>query len=88
MATVWVPGQLQQLTGGKDAVEAAGATVKELVADLDRRYPGFRDALVQDGVLVRPGISVVVDGQIVKKGLLQPVNPDSEVFFVPAIGGG
>ena len=88
MATVWIPGQLQQLTGGRDSVEVTGSTVKELVARMEEQFPGFQDALVQDGVLVRPGISVVVDGQIVKKGLLHAVRPDSEVFFVPAIGGG
>lgn len=88
MATVWVPGILQELTGGKETVPAAGATVREVVENLDREYPGFKNAIVQEGVLVKPGISVVVDGHIVKKGLLHPVNENSEVFFVPAIGGG
>jgi molybdopterin converting factor small subunit len=88
MATVWVPGILQELTGGKETVPAEGATVREVVENLDRIYPGFKDAIVKEGVFVKPGISVVVDGHIVKKGLLHPVNESSEVFFVPAIGGG
>lgn len=88
MATVWVPGILQELTGGKETVPAEGGTVREVVENLDRTYPGFKDAIVKEGVFVKPGISVVVDGHIVKKGLLHPVGKDSEVFFVPAIGGG
>ena len=88
MAIVWVPGILQELTGGRETVPAAGGTVREVVDNLDKVYPGFRDAIVQEGVFVKPGISVVVDGHIVKKGLLHPVNEHSEVFFVPAIGGG
>jgi molybdopterin synthase sulfur carrier subunit len=88
MATVWIPNQLQSLTGDRQSVSASGATVKELVDALDRDYPGFKAAIVSNGVLVKPGISVVVDGNIVKLGLLQPVRPDSEVFFIPAIGGG
>lgn len=88
MATVWIPSPLQPLTGGETTVHANGGTVKELVEDLDRNYPGFKAAIVDQGTLVRPGISVVVDGSIVKKGLLHPVAAESEVFFIPAIGGG
>jgi molybdopterin converting factor small subunit len=88
MATVWIPSLLQDLTGGKETVPAAGSTVREVVENLDKSYPGFKDALVKEGVFVKPGISVVVDGHIVKKGLLHPVGENSEVFFVPAIGGG
>ncbi|MBI2992829.1 MAG: MoaD/ThiS family protein [Gammaproteobacteria bacterium] len=88
MATVWIPTPLQALTGGEATVRATGGTVKELVEDLDRSYPGFKEAIVGEGVLVRPGISVVVDGSVVKKGLLHPVGAESEVFFIPAIGGG
>lgn len=88
MATVWVPGPLKELTGGRETVSASGATVKEVVDDLDRSYPGFKAAIIQEGLLLRPGIAVAVDGNVVKKGLLHPVNADSEVFFVPAIGGG
>jgi len=88
MATVWIPSPLQALTGGEAAVRADGGNVRELVEDLDRAFPGFKAAIVGEGVLVRPGISIVVDGSIVKKGLLHPVGADSEVFFIPAIGGG
>jgi molybdopterin converting factor small subunit len=88
MATVWIPTPLQALTGGETTVQASGGTVRELVEDLDRSYPGFKAAIVEHGTLVRPGISVVVDGSVVKKGLLHPVASESEVFFIPAIGGG
>ena len=88
MATVWIPSPLQPLTGGETTVRADGGNVKELVENLDRSYPGFKAAIVAEGVLVRPGISVVVDGSVVKKGLLHPVGKESEVFFIPAIGGG
>ena len=88
MATVWIPSPLQPLTGGEATVRADGANVKELVEDLDRNYPGFKAAIIADDILVKRGISVVVDGSVVKKGLLHPVGAESEVFFIPAIGGG
>ena len=85
---VWVQGTLLKHTGGRATLNAHGATVRELVEDLDRRFPGFHDAIVQDGFMLRPGISVAVDGNVVKCGLLQAVAPGSEVYFIPAIGGG
>jgi molybdopterin synthase sulfur carrier subunit len=88
VATVWIPPPLQPLTGGERTITASGASVKDLVEALDRSFPGFKDAIVVEGVFVRPGISVVVDGHVVKKGLLHPVGNDSEVHFIPAIGGG
>jgi molybdopterin synthase sulfur carrier subunit len=88
VATVWIPAPLQPLTGGERTVHARGASVKALVEELDRSFPGFKDAIVLDGVFVRPGISIVVDGHVVKRGLLHPVNAHSEVHFIPAIGGG
>ena len=88
MATVWIPAPLQSLTGGERTVTASGANVKELVEELDRCFPGFKTNIVLDGVFVRPGISIVVDGSVVKRGLLHPVGAHSEVHFIPAIGGG
>ena len=86
--TVWVQGTLLKLTHDRPTVEAHGSTVRELIEDLDGRFPGFRDAIVQEDLVLRPGISVAVDGHVVKRGLLHPVAPGSEVYIIPAIGGG
>jgi len=37
---------------------------------------------------IRPSIAVSVDGEIATSGMLEPVRPDSEVHFIPALGGG
>jgi len=87
MAIVWVPSLMRSLTGGLEQVEARGRTIRQVIDDLERRYPGIKERLVVDGD-IRPGISVVVDGLAARRGLLQPVGESSEVHFVPAISGG
>jgi molybdopterin synthase sulfur carrier subunit len=88
MASVWIPSPLQKYTGGERTVVVAGRTVRELIENLEHRYPGVKALIVEQDVLLRRGVAVVVDGNIVAKGLLHPVAPDSEVHFIPAIGGG
>ena len=87
MATVVIPALLRKLTGGKDRTLATGATLKEIIDDLERQFPGFRERVVADGDLVG-SLAVSIDGEIITGGLIEPVQPDSEVHFVPAIGGG
>jgi sulfur-carrier protein len=87
MATVVIPALLRKLTDGKERVTAAGRNVGLLVADLERQFPGFSENLIQDGE-IKPSIAVSVDGEMGTGGVLEPVGESSEVFFIPAIGGG
>lgn len=87
MATVWIPPLMRSLANDQETVEVAGETVRELVQALDERFPGIAERLVEEGRL-RPGLSVAVDGVVSNKGLREPVKPDSEVHFVPAMSGG
>lgn len=87
MPEVYIPAMLRELTGGRSTVEAAGATVREVIEDLERTWPGIRDRLV-DGGRLRPNLSVAVDGEVSPLGLRETVQPSSEVHFVAAIKGG
>lgn len=87
MAIVFVPAPLRRLTDGRDRVEVHGATVGALVDAIDRAHPGFREQVVIDDEL-RPSLAVSVDGDLVTRGLDEPVGDASEVHFVPALGGG
>jgi molybdopterin synthase sulfur carrier subunit len=84
---VYIPAMLRELTGGKSTVEAAGATVREIIEDLERQWPGIRERLIEDGRL-RSNLSVAVDGEVSTLGLREKVEPSSEVHFVAAIKGG
>jgi molybdopterin synthase sulfur carrier subunit len=87
MPTVYIPAPMRDLTNGQDTVTASGSTVRQVVDDLDRQFPGLKDRLC-DGNGLRPGIAVAVGTQVATLGLRQPVTEDSEVHFLPAISGG
>ena len=58
-----------------------------VIEELERLYPGIKDRLVEDGA-IRSNLAVAIDGEIARMGLLEKVGENSEVHFVPAIGGG
>ena len=87
MAVVWIPPLMRSLTEGKSQVEVDGSTVREIVEALEARYPGVAARIVEEG-RIRPGLSVAVDGTVGNKGMREPVGPNSEVHFVPAMTGG
>lgn len=78
---------MRNLTGNQEQVEVAGETVRQIIDELDARFPGIAARLVEEN-RIRPGISVAVDGLIGNKGLRESVRPDSEVHFIPAMSGG
>lgn len=87
MAVVHVPTQLRTLTGGIKRVEAQGNNLRQIIAALDAAHPGIAARLCAgDGIL--PGLAVSIDGAFTNRGLLARVGPDSEIHFLPAIGGG
>ncbi|MBI1356052.1 MAG: molybdopterin synthase sulfur carrier subunit [Acidobacteria bacterium] len=87
MPRVFLPTMLRELTGGAAELEAAGATVRELLDELEARHPGLRARLC-DGDRLRSNLAVAVNGEVEPLGLLARVQPDAEVHFVPAIAGG
>jgi molybdopterin converting factor small subunit len=87
MACVFIPAQWRDLSGGIDQVHFDGATLGQLVAALEAKFPGIRARLC-DGDSIAAGLAVSIDGSITSRGLLAPVGPKSEVHVLPAIGGG
>ena len=78
---------MQRLTGGIEQVQVAGATIRQVVNNLDQEFPGMKDELCEDNDL-NPGIAVVIDGETGTLGMLERVNEDSEIHFIPAMAGG
>jgi hypothetical protein len=61
--------------------------VRQLVIDLDRLYPGLKDAIMY-GDRIKPHILVAIDGQVTPLGALQPLDGIEEVTFLPSMSGG
>ena len=87
MPVVFIPPLLRGLTAGNDRVSVRGSTLRQIVNNLEMIYPGLKERLL-DGDDLSAGIAVSVDGEFTRLGLLQPIAPDSEVHFLPAISGG
>ena len=80
---------MQELTGGQKTVQVPGATVKQLINNLEERFPGTREWLYDEELAdLIPGVAVIVDGEASVLGMLERLREDSEVHFLPAIGGG
>ena len=87
MATIFIPTMLQKMTNGAQKVDMDVRNVRQVIERLEEIYPGIKDRLLEDGDIA-PNIAVAIDGDVAIMGLLQRVGENSEVHFVPAIGGG
>ena len=90
MATVFLSIPLRRYTNGEASIEVPGATLRALVRNLNERYPGIVEALVnpEESDRLMPGLAAIVDGEPANMGLLTPLDEQSEVHFIPAISGG
>lgn len=84
---VFIPTPLRSYTGDRSEVEAAGTTLAEVMADLDRRYPGIRFRMVDEQGRLRANIAVFVGPDAVRD-LDVPVPSGTEVMIVAALSGG
>lgn len=84
---VRLPAALVQLFPDADRlVEIEAATVRGVVAELDRRWPGMADRLTDERPAIRRHINVFVDGERV--GLDAALAPGADVYILTAISGG
>ena len=87
MATVFIPSQLRKLTNGVEHLELEVRNVRQVIEELEARFPGIKERLC-DGAELSPSIQVCVGQTISSRGMITKVAADSEVHFLPAIGGG
>ncbi len=90
MATiVRIPTPLRTLTGGKDEISATGATLADVIEDLERQHPGIRERLL-DEKGVRRFINIYVGDEDVRflDGLKTELKAGEQISIVPAIAGG
>ena len=86
---VQIPTPMRQHTEGKTTVEATGATVQAVLADLSAKYPAIADRVCQNGK-VRPFINLYVNNEDVRylDNLATPVKDGDELAIIPAVAGG
>ena len=84
---VLIPDLLCSYTGERRQVEADGATLGEVLADLDRRYPGIRFRMIDEQDAIRRHMRIFVNGEQVRT-LGAPLCSSDEVFIIQALSGG
>ena len=88
--TVRIPTTLRPLAGGKSEVAVEGATVGDVLKNLDAEHAGFADRLLDDEGNLRKFVNVFVADDDVRfmDGLATPVPDGETVAIIPAVAGG
>ena len=89
-ATVQLPTVMRSFSGGEAKVEADGANVREVFNDLERRYPGIGEQLVDDDGGLRRFVNVYLDDEDIRflDALDTKVADGSVITILPAVAGG
>jgi len=87
---VVIPTPLRKFTAGAETVEVDAATIKEVLDNLESKYPGIRASVCDESGSLRRFINIYLDGEDVRflENLATPVADGSEIAIVPAISGG
>jgi molybdopterin synthase sulfur carrier subunit len=87
---VSIPTILRQYTDGAKRVEASGATLAEVVDDLEARHSGLKARLVEDDGSLRRFVNVYLNDEDVRflDGINSPVSDGDNVTILPAVAGG
>jgi molybdopterin synthase sulfur carrier subunit len=84
---VYIPSPLRSYTQKRDEVEAQGATLADLLIDLNRIYPGLRFRIIDEQDGVREHIKIFVNREQAHD-LRTTVRPNDEVSILCALSGG
>ena len=87
---VRIPAPLRPLTGDQELVSLEGATLGDVVQNLEASYPGMRERLCEEDGELRRFVNVFVNGEDVRflSGLASELAEGDEVSIVPAVAGG
>ena len=87
---VRIPTPMRTLTGGSDEVRAEGATVGDVLTNLEAKHPGVRDRLLNEKGEVRRHVNIYVGEEDIRflSGLATELKAGDQISIVPAIAGG
>jgi sulfur-carrier protein len=78
---VFTSGFSRRYTGGVTEFAVEAKSLRGIIKEMDRRYPGLGEHLEEE-------TTVAIDGEIHEVGYYQPVRPGTEIFFIPKLEGG
>ena len=90
MVSVYIPTPFRSFVGNRTSVEANGRDIKEVLADLDATFPGFRNLCSDETGEIPAHINVYVNNQEIStlNGTSTQLNDGDQVAVIPALAGG
>src|SRR3954464_6513543 len=90
MAKILIPTPLRPYTDKQDAVDAAGATVGELLADLTKKHAGLKAHLYNEQGKLRSFVNIYVNDEDIRylEKEQTTVNGDATISIIPSVAGG
>ena len=87
---VRIPTPLRKLTNNEEVVEIKATTIGEAIVELQSKYPGIKERLVDDNGEVRRFVNVYVNEEDIRflKNQQTPLKDGDEISIVPAFAGG
>jgi molybdopterin synthase sulfur carrier subunit len=87
---VRIPTPLRKLTNNEELVEVNGTTIAEAITELQTRYPGIGERLLDEKGEVRRFVNVYVNEEDIRflKNQQTPLKDGDEISIIPAIAGG
>lgn len=87
---VRIPTPLRKLTQEQELVEVPSGTVADAIQELQRKFPGIQERLVDEAGQVRRFVNVYVNEEDIRflQNQLTPLKDGDEVSIIPAIAGG
>ena len=85
--TVYLSTHMDSYTGGRTKVEAQGSTLFQIMADLERHYPGLRFRIIDEQNRIRRHINVFVGAERAED-LSHTVTAGEEIHILAALSGG
>jgi molybdopterin synthase sulfur carrier subunit len=86
MATVRLRAPLKDLAGGSRELAVDGASVREVLRELERQHPKIAGWVLDEHGRVRPHVNVFLDGERVREDTT--VAPGATLHILPSISGG
>ena len=90
MPTIRIPTPLRKLTSEQETVQAAGTNIAEVIADLDKNFPGLKERICDENGNVRRFVNIFLNDEDIRflEEKATPVKETDEISIVPAIAGG
>lgn len=89
-AKVRIPTPLRKLTNNEEVVEVSADTVGDVITELQTRFPGIKERLLDDNGAVRRFVNVYVNEEDIRflQNQQTPIKNGDEISIIPAIAGG